>query len=183
MNHASVVFGGYIYTMGGETNAVYETNAVWRSSNGTAWTQMTAPSWGARQGHAATVFNGKIYLTGGSYNSGKSEYRDVWSSANGTSWTQETALAAWSARNDHTLNTNSKGMWLIGGNDGYFKNDVWFSRDGKTWTQVLANAPFGERACHAAVVRDGYLYIFGGAYNSWDELEYRRDIWRTYIGD
>jgi uncharacterized protein GlcG (DUF336 family) len=182
-NHTSVVFNNYIYTIGGGTNTVLQTNTIWRSTNGTTWQSVTAPGWGVRAGHASVVYNNKIYITGGYYNNGESEYRDVWSTANGTAWTQETSSASWTGRNDHTLNANSKGMWLVGGNDGDFKNDVWFSRDGKDWTQVLENAPFDERANHAAVVRDGYLYIFGGANEGWDEFNYVYDIWRTWIGE
>jgi hypothetical protein len=183
IQHTSVVFNGAIYTMGGETKIADQTNAVWRSTNGTTWTQQTAPSWGARAGHAGVVYDNKIFVIGGYYNDGNSEYRDVWSSTNGTTWTQETASAAWTGRNDHTVNANSKGMWLVGGNDGSFKRDVWFSRDGKTWTQVLQNAPFAERASHAAAIKDGYLYIFGGVNRSWDNPYYTDDIWRTYIGE
>lgn len=182
-NHSSEVFNGYIYTMGGETNTVLQTNVIWRSDNGTTWQTVANPTWGARAGHASAVYNNKIYVTGGYYNNGESEYRDVWSTANGTTWTQETSAAAWTGRNDHTLNANSKGLWLVGGNDGDFKKDVWFSRNGKDWTRVLQNAPFAPRACHAAVVRDGYLYVFGGLNESWDDPNYVYDIWRTRIGE
>jgi hypothetical protein len=180
-NHASVVFNGAIYTLGGATQTENQTNAVWRSADGTTWIKQTNPSWGARVGLASVVYNNKLYVIGGGYD--VFEYRDVWSSANGTTWTQETASAAWTGRNDHTVNANSKGMWLVGGHDGYFKNDVWFSPDGKTWTQVLQNAPFDTRATHAAVIRDGYLYVFGGVNGSWETPNYLIDIWRTYIGE
>ena len=183
-HQASVVFNNAIYTMGGTTKTLIQTNAVWRSTNGTAWTQLNAPGWGARAGHASVVFNNKIFVMGGFYNDGASEYRDVWSSGNGTTWTRETASAAWTGRNDHTVNVNGKGMWLAGGNDGFYKNDVWFSRNGKDWVQVLQNAPFGVRAYHAAVVKDGYLYIFGGITGDLeDNISNLYDIWRTYIGE
>ncbi|MDR1400385.1 MAG: cadherin-like beta sandwich domain-containing protein, partial [Treponema sp.] len=180
-NHTSVVFNGAIYTMGGRTQTADETNAVWRSTNGTTWTKQTNPSWSARAGHTSVVYNNKLYVMGGYYG-GTSEHRDVWSSSNGTTWIQETASAAWTGRNDHTVNANSKGMWLFGGNDGYFEKDLWFSPDGKTWTKVL-DVPFAERATHAAVVRDGYLYVFGGVNGSWENPNYLTDIWRTYIGE
>ncbi|MDR0557565.1 MAG: cadherin-like beta sandwich domain-containing protein [Treponema sp.] len=149
---------------------------------GATWTKQTNPSWGVRQGHANVVYNNKVYVMGGSYNDGASECRDVWSSTDGVAWTRETASAEWTGRNDHTVNANSKGMWLVGGNDGYFKNDVCFSPDGKTWTKSL-DAPFEERACHAAVVRGGYLYVFGGQNGSWEGPNCLIDIWRVYIGE
>jgi hypothetical protein len=184
LGQTSVVFNGAIYTMGGATKTVNQTNAVWRSTNGTAWTQLTAPAWGARVGHASVVFNNKIFvLGGGTYNAGTSEYRDVWSSGNGTTWTRETASAAWTGRNDHTVNVNGKGMWLAGGNDGFYKNDVWFSRNGKDWVQVLQSAAFDVRAYHAAAVKDGYLYIFGGINGDDTSITNLYDIWRTYIGE
>jgi len=181
--HTSVVFNGAIYTLGGMTRTLNQTNAVWRSTNGTTWTQQTAPTWGARARHASVVYDNKIFVIGGTYNDGNSEYRDVWSSTNGTAWVQVTNSAAWTGRNDHTVNANSKGMWLVGGNDGFFKKDVWFSRDGGTWTNVLQNAPFAERAAHAAAIKDGYLYIFGGVNRDWDNPNFLVDIWRTYIGN
>ncbi|GHV30712.1 hypothetical protein AGMMS4952_18120 [Spirochaetia bacterium] len=109
----------------------------------------------------------------------------MWSSSNGTSWIQETASAAWTGRNDHTVIVNSKGMWLVGGNDGAFRNDVWFSRDGKIWTLVLQNGhtQFADRASHAAAIKDGYLYIFGGVNSDWANPNPLYDVYRTYIGD
>jgi hypothetical protein len=181
-HQTSVVFNGAIYTMGGTTKTAVQTNAVWKSTNGTAWTQVTAPAWGARAGHASVVFNNKIFVMGGAYNDGVAEYRDVWSSGNGTAWTRETASAAWTGRNDHTVNVNGKGMWLVAGNDGFCKNDVWFSRNGKDWVQVLQTAPFEARYEHAAVVKNGYLYVFGGS-NSSETISNLYDIWRTYIGE
>jgi len=185
IQHASVVFNGNIYVMGGETRTAAQSNNIYRSANGTAWTPVTVSGthWGARSAHAAVVFNNNIYVMGGTYNDGNAEYRDVWRSSNGTDWTQVTATAAWTGRNDHTVSANSYGMWLVGGNDGYFRNDVWFSRDGSTWIKVLENAPFTARALHSAVVRDGYLYIFGGVNGSWDNQIGQADIWRTYIGE
>jgi hypothetical protein len=185
-NHTTVVFNGALWTMGGGTQTADETNNVWKSSNGAAWTKQTTPQWGTRAGHGSVVFKDKLFVMGGYYDDGNSEYRDVWSSANGTSWLQETSSAGWTGRNDFTVNATSAGLWLVGGNDGYFRNDVWFSPDGKTWTLVLEDAGFPVRATHAAVVRDGYLYLFGGVGGttaSWDDTEGRYDVWRAYIGE
>ena len=188
-DHTSVVFNGAIYTMGGSTATSLETNAVWKSTDGITWSGQITPSWSARSGHASVVYNNKIFVMGGCYNNGDSEARDVWSTTNGTSWTQETSLAEWTGRNSHTVNVNSKGMWLVAGNDGLCKKDVWFSRDGKTWHKVLDNAPFEERAYHAAAIKDGYLYIFGGRNYDFDQYGNETfgyslyDIWKTYIGD
>jgi len=180
MQHASVVFNGNIYAMGGETRTSAYTNAIHRSADGTSWSTVTVngSQWGARAGHAAVVFNNQIYVIGGYY--GNTEYRDVWRSSNGTSWTQVTSSAAWTGRSFHSVSVNSYGMWLVGGNDGYDRNDVWFSRDGSIWISVLQNAPFAGRILHSAVVVDGYLYIFGGVN---EDFEPRYDIWKTYIGE
>ncbi|MDR0760780.1 MAG: cadherin-like beta sandwich domain-containing protein, partial [Treponema sp.] len=193
--HSSVVYNNTIYNIGGvkkNGQGTWETaNIVSYSTNGTMFTVASSVSGltGGVQQHDSVVYNNKLYVIGGAgwYTANPAaengfEYRDVWSSTNGTTWTQETASAEWTGRNDHTVNANSKGMWLFGGNDGYFKNDLWFSRDGKTWTKAL-DAPFAERATHAAVVRDGYLYVFGGVNGSWEEPNYLTDIWRTYIGE
>jgi hypothetical protein len=76
-------------------------------------------------------------------------------------------------------------LFVMGGyyDDGRLEyRDVWFSPDGKTWTLVLEDAGFPIRATHAAVVRDGYLYLFGGG-TSWDDAKGRYDVWRVYIGE
>jgi hypothetical protein len=45
---------------------------------------------------------------------------------------------------------------------------------------IAGKRPFYKTA---AVVRDGYLYIFGGINGSWDEPNGVYDIWRTWIGE
>lgn len=179
---ALVAFNNKLYLLGGETKSGM-VNTIWTSTDGLNWTKVTTPAWGARSGHAATVYNNKIYIAGGAYNDGNSERRDVWSSSNGTTWTQNTSSAAWTGRNDFTLSTTSYGIFLVAGNDGTFCNDVWFSHDGTNWTCVTEAAAFSGRAAHQACIKDGYIYIFGGAAD-WDDASYDKDdVWRTYVGE
>ena len=182
IHSALVAFNNKLYLLGGRTKSG-EGNTIWTSTDGLNWTKGTTPSWGARAGHAATVYNNKIYIAGGCYNEGSSERRDVWSSSNGTTWTQNTSSAAWTGRNDFTLSATSYGMFLVAGNDGTFCNDVWFSNDGTNWTCVTKAAAFSGRAAHQACIKDGYIYIFGGTAD-WDDAAYDKDdVWRTYVGE
>ena len=71
-------------------------NDVWRSTDGVAWTQMTANAgWDTRAGLRAVTFRNEIYIFGGSQNDDEAIveigdppvrilYNDVWKSADGT---------------------------------------------------------------------------------------------------
>ena len=186
--HTAFAFNNAMWAIGGQTTSgmddLLTTNTIWKSTNGTTWTQQTGSGLSARAGHASIVYNGNIYIAGGYMNGGEHEYRDVLRSSNGTTWTTITSSPGWVKRNDHTLVANSTGMYLIGGNggdNGEFLKDVWHSTDGITWTQ-LSNGPFPERAAHASVIKDGYLYVIGGCNYDWLEPEYLSDVWRAYIG-
>ena len=182
IDSALVAFNNKLYLLGGETKSG-SGNTIWTSTDGLNWTKGTTPTWGARAGHAATVYNNKIYIAGGAYNDGNSERRDVWSLSDGTTWTQNTSSAAWTGRNDFTLSATSYGIFLVAGNDGTFCNDVWFSHDGTNWICVTEAAAFSGRAAHQACIKDGYIYIFGGA-TDWDDVSYDKDdVWRTYVGE
>ena len=61
-------------------------------------------------------------------------------------------------------------LFLIGGytagdvmNPREFKNDVWFSDDGSEWIEIAESAAFSARSGHKVVVRDGQLWLMGGA--------------------
>ena len=64
--HATFVFQGALYVIGGVTQAGGVLSDVWRSTDGLSWNQVqSSAAFGARQGHAAAVLNGAIWLIGG----------------------------------------------------------------------------------------------------------------------
>ena len=94
--HASVVFDGKIWILGGVESGPVWKNDVWYSSDGATWAQATAEAdWHVRCGHTAIVHDGKMWVIGGIYDSSWYHYlNDVWSSADGINWTEATAEAA-----------------------------------------------------------------------------------------
>ncbi|NLI75288.1 MAG: hypothetical protein GX442_02455 [Candidatus Riflebacteria bacterium] len=92
-----------------------------------------------------------------------------------------------SERQDHAVVSFGGSLWLIGGNDGAFRNDVWRSDDGKTWTEVAADAPtapgrFSPRAGHACLVYDNRLWVIGGEVETATGIDVMDDAWYTTDG-
>ena len=115
-SHASCVFKGKIWVVGGRTDpyttynllSSYRVADVWSSSDGITWTQVTE-------------------LLG-----------DFWAQNNNAK--QPGPVAPWYARYGHSLTSvdiNNDGiadvMVLVGGYSPTPSNDVWFSEDGVTW--------------------------------------------------
>ena len=74
-DHASVVYGGMLWVIGGHTYA-----DTWASPDGVSWICVTDNGpFGERFGHTCTVYDGKIWLMGGrpAFNDPDS-YTDVW---------------------------------------------------------------------------------------------------------
>ena len=181
-HHASVVYGGAMWIIGGSDDTTYANN-TWFSSDGATWAQGTAAApWAIRDSLSATVLFGKIYIMGGfNTGGGGTYYNDVWTSQDGITWTQITANANWGARYNHKSVSFNKRAWVIG---GYNKtasaeaNDVWWSSAGASWTQATANAAWSARERHAAVVFDNKIWIMGG----YDGTNRLNDVWSSSDG-
>lgn len=169
--HASLVYDGKMWVMGGYGNVPEYKNDVWWSTDGITWTQATASApWSARYKHTSVVYDNKMWVIGG-YD-GSSIYSDVWWSTDGITWTQATAGAVWGARHDHTSVVYDNKMWVIG---GLGKNDVWWSTNGNDWTQATANVAWGiPPTRHASVVYDDKIFVMGGLGN--------REVWWSTDG-
>ena len=122
-------------------------------------------------------------------------FNDVWASTDGADWTRLTAAAPWAGRAGLSAAVLDGQIYVLGGsvNDDagvvggpptrQLFNDVWRSADGVNWTQVTAAAPWAARAGASVVVRDGYLYLFGGEYAfTGSPPPYFNDVWRTANG-
>ena len=198
---ASAVRGNTIYVLGGIRRSPFaRLNEVWQSANlGVNWTNITAtattspPRFLTRSAPASVVLGNagaaNLYVIGGYDSVSGNDLDDIWKSSDGTSWTQVNASAAASdkfpGRSEHSAAAVSEAggdtIYVIGGSRGdNSRSDVWKSVDqGATWDQVAANAEFSNRADHASVVRDGELYVIGGA-GSFTELF--NDVWKSADG-
>ena len=68
-------------------------------------------------------------------------------------------------------------IFVLGGNDGGYKNDVWWSADGEAWKRETANAGWSERHAHQVVVYQGRLYVLGGY-----DGNRKNDVWSSADG-
>ena len=164
-NHQVVVHNGRLYALGGRLGADIE-NDVWSSVDGTNWMLVTlnAP-WPARYDHQAVSHMGRLYVLGGNSSTSNSPHRrgDVWSSLDGRSWRQEKAddNGAWGKRHKHQALSRDGRLYVLGGNDGGYKNDVWWSTDGKSWEKESGNAAWSAREAYQAVVFPPSLVLSG----------------------
>ncbi len=176
-SHASAVFQGNLYVLGGDTGSL--TNAVLKSSNGASWSSVTPTAgWAARSGLAATVFQGKLWILGGL---GSSLYNDVWS-YDGASWKQERADGAangFTGRDGHAVVAFDDKLWVLGGSTaGGYQRDVWSSGDGITWTLVTSSPSWNARANHSSVAFQNKLWLLGGE----DSSQKYQDVWSSSDG-
>jgi hypothetical protein len=168
--HTSVVHDGKIWVLGGyEGTQQIHSNAVWSSSDGVNWTEVSSNGsapWAGRSKHTSVVHNGKIWVIGGENNViGDHILNDVWSSPDGINWTQVSVngSAPWSKRSDHSSVVHDGKIWVIGGtprNESSLNlNDVWSSPDGINWTR--GNDAGDPRIGHTSVIHDGKIWVIG----------------------
>ena len=110
--HASVVFDGKIWVIGGsDFSGVL--NDVWSSSDGVNWTQETAnANFTKRYLHTTVVFKDKMWVVGGE--DGTFENDEVWSSSDGINWDLESTSSPFLARYGHSsvvFNEPNLGYW------------------------------------------------------------------------
>jgi hypothetical protein len=145
-NHASVVFDGKMWIIGGDNTGLTLLNDVWYSTDGQIWTQKTASAaFSGRTFHACVVYDDgggeKMWVIGGRDNGGT--LNDVWSSTNGALWNPVTTAAQFTPRWRHACTVMSGKMWLVAGveyrsgpGDLYVQDDAWYSTNGSTWTKA-----------------------------------------------
>ena len=89
--HSSVIFNDRMWVIGGREGC-YSSSVkadVWRSANGTVWSNMnaTGDGWGARTEHTSVVVDNKIWVMGGKTNFGVT-LKTVMNSGNGITWAE-----------------------------------------------------------------------------------------------
>ena len=164
-------------------------NDVWRSSNGTDWTEVTPTApWPKHWLHTSEVFQEKMYVLGGSKKV-TPEFsddidNDVWRSNDGETWEKVLSFSRWSNRYGHTSLIFDGKIWVIGGltidypTTKRYAEDVWSSLDGEEWERELIPTPWGGRYRPSSVVHDGKMWIMAGSYDG----ERMNDIWSSTNG-
>ncbi len=178
-SHASVVFDGKIWVLGGwHTGSLAD---VWASGDGVSWREVTKAPWPARKAHAAVVFRDRMWILGGTH--GVGQLSDVWASTDGDAWEQIITKAPWGQRNDHAAVVFDDRIFVLGGWQGGNRNDVWASSDGATWERVTAEAPWSARNNLAATVFGGRIWVSGGWGQDADGKEGNLDdVWSSADG-
>ncbi|MCX7047238.1 MAG: FG-GAP-like repeat-containing protein, partial [Candidatus Sumerlaeota bacterium] len=180
-SHASAIFQGEMWIMGGTNLDRVRNNDVWHSPDGSNWTQATtSATWESRVAMTCVAYDGYLWVMGGFAPEAKN---DVWRSADGVAWTRITSNAPWSPRGGMSAVVYDNQMWVLGGSDdtNWF-NDVWSSTDGASWTLVKDHAAWPERANGACVVFGGELWVLGGGSNFGGSLSIKNDVWHSANG-
>ena len=163
-------YGEAMYVVGGFGSGYR--NDVWRSVDGTNWTQVfSGGKFSGRNWHQAVSYGGSLWVIGGQYRN------DVWRSGDGENWVSVAVSGDhFSGRWGHQAVSYRGSLWVIGGHDGQNKNDIWRSGDGENWDLVAVSGEhFSGRRGHQAVSYGGSLWVIGG--------QYRNDIWRSGDGE
>jgi N-acetylneuraminic acid mutarotase len=187
-SYAAVVHNDTLWILGGYgpgfTGAFLRD--VWRSADGTHWSQATeAASWTARRYHAAVSFGGRIWILGGF--SADGQRNDVWATSDGVVWQEVLAHAPWSPRAGLAAVVHDGRMWVLGGDEDsegavVTRNDVWSTADGVTWVQATGAAPWEPRRTHTAVAYRGRIWIMGGR-SSGRTDRFFNDVWSSADGE
>jgi len=159
------VFGDYLYA--GTYNSFWG-GEVWRSSDGTTWTQVNTGGFAGDPNNQAVsslaVFGN--YLYAGTFNGHITAAAQLWRTPDGTTWTQVNADGFGDLDNVAVDSIAVFGDYLYAGTFNYSTGgEVWRSSDGTTWTQVNTDG-FGEpnnSAVYSLAVFGNYLYA--GTYN------------------
>ncbi|MFH1150010.1 MAG: IPT/TIG domain-containing protein [Actinomycetota bacterium] len=151
-------FGSYLYA--GTWNASTGCE-VWRSQDGTAWSQANSDGFGDPDNDsAATMSLFGTYLYAGTENG--TYGCEVWRSPDGTTWTQVNTDGFGDANNDVAASMSVFGSGLYAGtHNGVDGCEVWKSPDGTAWTKANDDGfgdIFNASACSASVF-DTHLYV------------------------
>jgi len=184
-NHTVTLFNDELYLIGGEDVSENAYGDIWKSADGTNWTNVHAVApFGLIPEHETLVYDNKMFVIAGNRTTGNTE---VWSTINGTDWIQETTNA-FSGRAGQKGIVFNDAMYIVGGEDiaGRKLNEIWTSTNGSSWTQVNF-IHFPGRNAHTVNVYDNKVWVIGGKDASIDfnsEIWYSENMsdWTIYTG-
>lgn len=188
----TTTFNDRMWLMGGWYNGRLPghsaTSAVWSSTDGRTWDQVTdRAGWSPRLAASLVVFKDRMWILGGIENyyfgDRDSLTNDVWSTANGRDWEQVAANTPWDPRAYHQAVVFNDRMYVFGGGNYVPEyeahNDVWSSADGVTWQEETSAAPWHARLWFSAVTYRGHMWVIGGWSNNpaknWNDVWYSKD--------
>jgi hypothetical protein len=188
--HGVVVFKDKLWVIGGWNNSTGAGGTeefladVWSSSDGVAWTRVTASTgFEPRVAHDVVVFQDKLWVTGGRLSIG-GDGNDVWSSPDGVTWAGVgNPGTTFTARRSHRVVAFNGELWLTGGGNTLGTSEVWRSADGGSWTQLNVTTPFPARMEHAMEVFNNRMYVMGGFSNeNYNTGTRYQDVWSSADG-
>jgi hypothetical protein len=116
---------------------------IWRTTNGSDWSQVGATGFGSAENYQTggfAIFNGKLYI--GTRNDVTGA--QIWRSGDGSTWTQVVA-DGFSDLNNYKV----EGLFAVGGklyaaaNNDVTGVEIWRTSDGTTWSQIAPDG-FGD---------------------------------------
>ena len=162
---------GNIFSFGGSSTSPDDIclNEVWKSADGTNWSQLPNAPWIPRGSMLNSVVDNdqNIWLLGGGRVLSFRDYNDVWKTADGINWTEVSTNAPWDPRHWHNTAWYDNKMWVLNGSaKGEDNGETWYSADGVEWFE-LKNSKYTPRHAASAVVADNTLWsMFGAATNN-----------------
>ncbi len=182
VGHTLTVFQDQLWLIGGRDETDTEYANLWYSSDGSAWSEITAP-FGPIPDHSTLVYNDRMYVISGNATTGHTE---VWSTADGFDWIRETENAFPGRAGQKGVVFNDV-MYIVGGEDiaGAKLSEIWASTNGRDWNRT--DPSFGGRNAHSATVYNGKVWVIGGQDSSSlfnNEIWYSLDMntWERYSG-
>jgi hypothetical protein len=175
------VLNDRMWIVGGDPLLGHYQSDVWSSTDGRAWTRVTAEvPWAPRCLHYTVVHDGKLWVMGGQTVTRRIQghvprwtrpteetfYNDVWNSRDGVTWTRVIEHAPWAPRGQIGGSAVMNGrIWILSGGTYYtdYRTDAWSSADGIDWTCHTAQGPWRPRQYHDVAVFDDRLWILEGA--------------------
>lgn len=157
--HASIVYEGYMWVIGGMWSGGTSNAYVRRTTNGISFTYLTYPDGGSPDYYskAVCVHKGRLYMSGGTYYG--TNNNAVLSTLNGISWTThhnnggvDLPLGLY----NHVMYSFNDNLYIGATSGLYVSYD-----DGANWsTYSTGVAPFnGLGLAYGAVVAYGYVYV------------------------
>lgn len=169
-------YAGIIYKV--FNDVLYLQSTSNNGTDGTAFTQATAPPWKGRESPAMCVFNNRMWIIGGQGVVANS----IWSTQDGITWAANAGVPPWGVRYAGQVTVFQNRMYFMGGADaaGVPKNDVWVTSNGQEWTQLTASAQWAARDGFSVVSTNGGIYVAMGLLA--DGVTYSREVWFSSDG-
>lgn len=207
----ALTFNNAMYMIGGWNSGTVlaplsTVNEVWKSTDGTAWTQLRANTflsptfdkvldWEGRHTAGHVIHNGKMWIIGGDIIQ-KRYQTDVWSSADGVTWKFENrgrplpwinrALVGYTVFNGLIYSIGGQSIPTATQTNDEVYREVWRSADGITWQRVFTNGPIWDRrfVVDNILTFAGKMWVIGGGIYDTPKRgrTYYTDVWSTADG-